>query len=130
MDNNQNNGYNYYRNNSYDYNNFNSPYMKNRQNPLSVAAMILGILSSICCCLGYAGIIFGIAAIVIACFSKKENGRFDPMALVGLVLGIFGLVLSASMLAMILLAPEDVLDEYFNSYFEQFGQGMDEIPDF
>ena len=130
MDNNQNNQHNYYNNNSYDYNNFNSPYMKNRQNPLSIAAMILGILSSVCCCIGYAGIIFGIAAIAVACFARKEAGRFEPMAAVGLVLGIFGAVLSASMLAVILLMPEDALNEYFNQYFEQFGAGFEEMPDF
>lgn len=132
MENNQNNQNNEYNsdtqngygsyNQNYQYNPYNNinPYGRRQTNPLSVASMILGILATVCCCLGYAGAFFGVVAIVLAVLSSKKAGNFDAMAIAGLILGIFGLVISVFMIVSIYLIPEDVFNEYFDQYYEQF----------
>ena len=107
-----------YQYNSYQDNNFNNPYERRQNSPLSIASLVLGILSSICCCIGYAGVVFGIVAIVLAILSRRELGRFEAMATVGLVLGIFGAVISVITIISVLLLPEDAFDAYFDAYFE------------
>ncbi len=56
----------------------------------SVASMVLGILSVICCCLGWSGLILGTLAIVFSIVSRKVLGYFDGMSIAGLIVGIFG----------------------------------------
>ena len=65
-------------------------------------SMILGIVAvlSNCCCCGFP---FGIAAIVFAAVDKTKNGRFDGMAVAGLVLGIVSIVMVFVMLALYVL---------------------------
>lgn len=123
MDYNQNNNQNGQGfNNSYQYNNYNSPYMRPNKNPMSIASMVCGILSTVCCCFGYVGAVLGIIAVILAFISRKESGKFDAMAVTGLALGIFGAAISIISLLSLYLIPEDVFNEYFDSYYEQFGQ--------
>ncbi len=118
MDYNQDNNQN--RNNSYQYNNFNSPYMRPRSNALAIGSMLCGIFSTVCCCFGYIGAVLGIIAVILAVLSKKEVGRYEPMAVTGLVLGIFGAAISLITVISLYLVPEDVFNEYFDAYFEEY----------
>ena len=62
----------------------------------SIASMVLGIFSIVCCCITYAALITSILAIVFSVVAKIKNERFDGMAIAGLVCGIIGCVLAAS----------------------------------
>ena len=81
----------------------------------SLAAMICGIISVICCT-GYVGIILGILAVVFAGISRKNLGYFDGMSIAGLVLGIIGFVLSVALI----IASFSVDSSFYEEYFEEF----------
>ena len=82
----------------------------------SLASMILGIVSVVCCCLGWAGLIMGVAAIVFAAVSRCSLKYFDAMSIAGLILGIFGVVFgSVMLLATIFMAMPE-----FEVYFDNF----------
>ena len=117
-----NNQNNYYG--SYQYNNYNSPYMRPRPEKSSIAALVCGILATLCCCFGYAGIVFGVVAVFLAFNSRKKHGKFDSLALVGLILGIFGAVISLIAVVSVYLIPEELFDQYFNEYYQQFENGL------
>ena len=80
----------------------------------SVASMVLGILSVLCCCISYGGLVMGLLAIVFAVISRRNLGYFDGMALAGLVLGIIGTVFGAVTVAseIYLSANPDLLENY------------------
>ena len=83
----------------------------------SLTSMILGIVSVICCCVGWAGLVVGIAAIVFAIVSRCSLKYFDAMSIAGLILGIFGIVFSGVMLlATVFMAMPE-----FGVYLEEFG---------
>ena len=56
---------------------------------LSIAAMILGIVSVVLCCIWYLSIPCAILAIIFGVIGKKRDGR--GMAIAGLVLGIIAI---------------------------------------
>ena len=92
----------------------------------SVASMVLGILSILCCCLTYGGLIMAVLAIIFAIVSRRNLGYFDGMAIAGLVTGIIGLVFGAMtvMGEMYLSANPEFLEEYLKqleSFESEFG---------
>ena len=91
----------------------------------SLASMISGILSVICCCTGYAGIVFGVLAIVFSVISRKNLGYFDGMAVAGLVLGIIGFVLGIA----VIVATYTLDEEFFNEYSKYLEDYMKELED-
>ena len=96
----------------------------------SLASMISGIFSVICCCTGYAGIIFGVLAIVFAIISRKNLGYFDGMAIAGLVLGIIGFVLGLALIISTYTVDEDMLEKYLNDYLKEYYEQQPETtPD-
>lgn len=96
----------------------------------SVAAMVSGIISVICCCTGYAGVIFGVAAIIFAIISRKNLGYFDGMAVAGLVLGIIGFVLGIALIIATYTIDEQFLKEYLEEYLKEYQEQFPETtPD-
>lgn len=63
----------------------------NESKGLSIAAMVLGIVSLVMLCLWYISIPCAILAIIFALVGRKKGGK--GMATAGLVLGIIALVL-------------------------------------
>ena len=57
----------------------------------SIASMVLGIVSLVCCCIWYISIPCSILAIVFSIVGKKKGGK--GMATAGLVLGIIAIAL-------------------------------------
>ena len=82
----------------------------------SVASLVLGILSVVCCCLGYAGALFAVGAIVFAIVARRTLGYFDGLAIAGLVLGIFGAVFSISAIISTMLIPPEFWEEYYQEF--------------
>jgi len=68
--------------------------LKNKQNNMALASLIMGIIGIVtsCCCFG--GLIFGSLGIVFALLSKTQD-RFEGNALAGLITSIIGLVFTA-----------------------------------
>ena len=77
----------------------------------SVASMVLGILSVICCCMGWSGLILGALAIVFSIVSRKVLGYFDGMSIAGLIVGIFGLCFGALIVFIVYGPLQEMLEE-------------------
>ena len=90
----------------------------------SVASMVTGILSVVCCCFGWTGMIFGIGAIILSIVSRKSLGYFDGMSIAGLVTGIFGLVFGIFMTYSVYFSPE--FAEEFNKMMEEYQNSLPE----
>ena len=86
----------------------------------SVASMVCGIISVICCCTGYAGVVLGALAIVFAVISRKNLGYFDGMAVAGLVLGIIGFVFGIALIVAAYTMDEEYLDKFLEEYLEEY----------
>ena len=80
----------------------------------SVASMVIGIISVVCCCFGWSGIIMGAGAIILAIVSRRNLGYFDGMTIAGLILGIFGFVFGITIVIYTLTLPPEFWEEYFN----------------
>lgn len=91
----------------------------------SLASMISGILSVICCCTGYAGIVFGVLAIIFAVISRRNLGYFDGMSVAGLVLGIIGFVLGIAVIVATYTLDDEFFEEY-NKYLEDYLKEMED----
>ena len=67
------------------------PEPQKQTNGAAVAALILGIVSMLCC-----GLPASIAAIICAIVSKNKSpdGKMNGMAIAGLILGIVGVVMT------------------------------------
>jgi len=86
----------------------------------SVASLVMGILSVVCCFLGWSGLILGAAAIVLSIVSRRKLGYFDGMSVAGLILGIFGFVFGVAMLVVVnFLVTEDMMNEFLEEYYKQ-----------
>lgn len=79
----------------------------------SVASMVLGIISVVCCCVGWIGFITSVLAIVFAVVSRVNLKYFDGMSIAGLVLGIFGLVMGIMMIWVTYGPMAEMLDEIY-----------------
>ena len=62
----------------------------------SVASLALGILSLVFCFLPILGIILALSSIIFSLISRGSLGYFDKIAIIGLVVGIFGAVFGLS----------------------------------
>ena len=98
----------------------------------SVASLIAGIVSVVCCSLGWTGIILGALAVIFAILSRRMLGYFDGMSIAGLILGIFGFVFGVAwVVAMNSLPPEfweevkKSLEEYMKQNEDIYGNGGD-----
>ena len=75
----------------------------------SLAALICGILSLVFSCVIFAGLIAGVLAVLFSLISRKNLGYFEGMAITGLILGIIGTVIGASVLITLMtMSPEDL----------------------
>jgi len=84
----------------------------------SVASLVLGIVSVVCCCFGWVSLALGSIAIIFSVLSRKSLGYFDGMSIAGLILGIFGLVFGLAVVVGVLLLPENFFsDEFFQEYY-------------
>ncbi len=73
------------------------------KNGMAIASLVMGILSLLCCCCGYAGIGFGALGIIFALLSRKE----EPMcthAKTGLILSIIGIAITVIVVIFFIFA--------------------------
>jgi hypothetical protein len=79
----------------------------------SVASMVLGILSILCCCFTYVPLVMSVLAIIFSIVSRRNLGYFDGMAIAGLVMGIIGFIFSVMALVgdLYVQANPEILEE-------------------
>ena len=96
----------------------------NNSNPSrawSVAALVLGILSILCCCSYVITAVMVVLAIVCAVVSRKNLGYFDGISIAGLITAIFGFVILVSNVVVDVFFAEEItryLEEYMHEYLQ------------
>ena len=114
---------NHYNNEDYAYQNINKR-GKPKTLGWSVASLIIGIISVVCCCFGWSSLILGVIAIGLAILSRSQLGYFDGMAIAGLVLGIFGFVFGGFLVLLPYIIPEEVKQSFLEGFYEGLEQGQ------
>ena len=82
----------------------------------SIASMVCGILSLLCCCSGFLGIVLSIGAIILGVIAIKNNYDGKGMAIAGLITGGIAALFAVLMLIIGGFSDvfTDVLDEIAN----------------
>ncbi|MCR5691713.1 MAG: zinc-ribbon domain-containing protein [Eubacterium sp.] len=96
---------------------YNSQQQRKQVNSYCVASMILGIVSIVCCCSAYIGVVAGVLAIVFA-VKEKNQGNEDSYSKAGLVCGIIGC--SLSVITCILSIANAFSSSEFLHYMENY----------
>ncbi|MBO5907551.1 MAG: hypothetical protein J6Q85_05330 [Clostridia bacterium] len=73
----------------------------------SVAALVLSIISILCCCVYWLGLFAGVFAVVCAIVSRRVLGYFDGLSVAAIIVSIFGIVFSALMTYVVLVLMRD-----------------------
>ena len=71
-----------------------------------ISAFVLGIISLILSALGWAGLIVGVAAIVLAAVARVKMGFFNGFIIAAILCSIFGVVFSAASIIIVAINPE------------------------
>ena len=90
--------------------------VKSKNRGFAIASMILGIISIVCCCVYYIGLVAAVLAIVFAVISRVRMGYFDGFAIAGLITGIIGAVFGIAMLIVEFFFVE-ALEAYLLEYY-------------
>ena len=89
-------------------------------NGMAIAAMVLGIVGLLACCLNtYVGIVAGIVAIILGVMARKKDSH-SGMALAGIVLGIITVALALICIVIVLAfgsAFYDILESSGYTYY-------------
>ena len=101
----------------------------NNSNPSrawSVAALVLGILSILCCCSYVITAVMVVLAIVCAVVSRKNLGYFDGISIAGLITAIFGFVILVSNVVVDVFFAEEI-SRYLEEYMYEYMQMLEEM---
>lgn len=108
-------------NDAYSSVNSNAP-VKNKPG-FAIASMVCGIVSILCCCTGYFGLLLSIVAVVlgIVALVKKYDGK--GMAIAGIICGSIGLIIVLILIAMgaamtTALSSEEIINQLENGTFD------------
>ena len=98
-----------------------------RKNGFSIAALVLGIVSIVCCCISYLGLICATLAIIFAILDKKQNSSMNGMALAGLICGIIGAVIAVFTIVDGILNPVELDEAFWEEYFQMLEEMMNSV---
>ena len=104
--------------------------LKHRSRGWSVASLVLGIFSILCCCAPIVGVIMGALSITFAVISRISLGYFDGLSIAGLITSIFGIIFGVSMIIFeyIILSNPEIAENLLN-YLERLEQMEDDPID-
>ncbi len=100
---------------------------KSKNIGMTVAALVLGIVSVFGAVSGWVGMICGILAIVFSVIGRVKLGYFNGYAIAGLILGIFGTVLGIAQILFEIFLPY-IIEYLENNYGFDFGDYGTEQP--
>ena len=85
---------------------------QNKTRSWSVAALVLSIVSILCCCVYWLGLFTGIFAVVCAIVSRRKLGYFDGLSVGAIIVAIFGIVFSAvtTYVNLVLLTDPEIME--------------------
>jgi hypothetical protein len=104
--------------------NFNQPPVYNNPTPpapgkgLSIASMVLGIVSIVLCCI-YGGVL-GIPGLILGIIGMKNNPQSKGMAIAGIITSIIGIVILIALIIMIVVIGSASISDweyYLNGYY-------------
>lgn len=129
---NQNNN-NYYYNNQYQGYDYNRPplnpnLMYRQSSGLAVGSLVLGILGILfACCCGM-GAILGIIGLILAIVDRNRNGRFESIALGGLITSAVAIVFGVIMVVYLTVGIAELMNdpEFMSMYEELYGSMLEE----
>lgn len=88
----------------------------------SVASLVLGIISLLCCCLSWGAAVAGAMAIICAIISRRTLGYFDGLAVAGLITGIIGTVFGVYMGCL-------MTSDSFQELMEEIMKEYEQLPE-
>ncbi|MBQ8879310.1 MAG: DUF4190 domain-containing protein [Clostridia bacterium] len=93
---------------------------RSRSKAWSVVALILSILSVVCCCIDWFGVVCGVLALVFSIISRRSLGYFDGLSIAAIIVSIFGIVFSALLMYVgYLLINNEEFMQYYESLIEE-----------
>ena len=89
----------------------------------AIISLVCGILSVLCCCTGWMGLVLSIAAIVLGILSINKQEDAKGMAIAGIVCGAVGVLLGLVIVIMgAAFSAADASD--IEQYVEQFTENL------
>ena len=82
---------------------------ENKTNVKEIISLILACLSIICCCAWYAGMLLGLAAVILGILAIRDNTvKSSDIAIAGIVVGGVGFALGAAVAIIYMLVYSGV----------------------
>ena len=82
---------------------------ENKTNVKEIISLILACLSIICCCVWYAGMLLGLAAVILGILAIRDNTvKSSDIAIAGIVVGGVGFALGAAVAIILMLVYSGV----------------------
>lgn len=82
---------------------------ENKTNVKEIISLILACLSIICCCVWYAGMLLGLAAVILGILAIRDNTvKSGDIAIAGIVVGGVGFALGAAVAIILMLVYSGV----------------------
>ncbi len=104
-----------------------------RSKGFAITSLVLGILSLVCCCTVYLPPVLGVLAIVFGILSRSGNPkRMSAMAIVGIILGVIGMVVSIAIIAfafwIVTLSADEMIaifgQEFYDAFWEAYNESL------
>ncbi len=77
---------------------------ENKTNVKAVVSLVIACRSVVCCCIWYAGMLLGLAAVIVGVLALRDNQvEKSDMAIAGIVVGGVGFAMGAAVAIIYLL---------------------------
>ncbi len=84
---------------------------ENKTNVKAVVSLVIACLSVVCCCIWYAGMLLGLAAVIVGVLALRDNQvEKSDMAIAGIVVGGVGFAMGAAVAIIYLLVYSGIAE--------------------
>lgn len=92
----------------------------------AIAGMVCGILSILCCCVWYLGLVLSIVGLVLSIIALRQHKPGRGMAIAGIVCSAIGLGIGLIMgiTSIIMMLRPDYQNQFMNNFYRQYGGYM------
>lgn len=88
---------------------------KNKAHGLSIAGLVIGIVSICLCCMNWVGALIGLVGLILAIIGQVK--RKSGLGLAAIIVSAAGMVLGLAMLVFVLTNLTSILGEYGDYYY-------------